>query len=320
MAISTSQEPPLNSDHDFERLHVTRLSDCSRCASSKPTEVVAAVAKMQSQYASPLFRLPAELRAMIYSYVYVAKEPTFHEQGLTISEARSAKPASDLLRTCQIIFQEAHYTFEVARTKYWSKTVNVIHIHLKPVPKRTPGWDPRYYSFRDYKSLARDRINELHDRELEHIQEVVITVKYARPELTMKWRLSSCCRQSNDFHKLDWMLSRSSGSSRPKLLSKHIFTILGRSERSDSLINMLGHLCAYHCMVLSADVDLLSSAVAGQGITPSYGQVAPIQDSSTITSTNPSHRAPFGSCHFHGNITPAAFSPTSPTSPTPPGI
>jgi hypothetical protein len=267
MATSTSEHPPLHSKEDFERLEATRSSDCDRCTSSKPTEIVTAVAKMQPQYRSPLFRLPAELREIIYNYVYVEEEPTSHDQGMTISEARSARPASDLLRTCQIIFQEAHYTFEVARTKLWSKSVDVILIQLKNPPYLNwePSQHPVRFSFRDYKSLARDSINELHDRELQHVREVVITVTPNEPTrsgvLTITWRLSSCCRQAHDGHKHDWVLSSGTGHSGPRYLSKYTFTMPDKSVRSEGLINMVAHLGAYWRVVQPADVHLLLPAV-----------------------------------------------------------
>ena len=313
MATSTSEHPPIHSDDDFEHLHATRLSDCSRCASSKPTKIVTAVAKMQPQNESPLLRLPAELRETVYSYVFVAKESTSHDQKMTISEARSAKPASDLLRTCQIIFQEAHCAFEVARTKYWSKTVNIIYIHLKnpPVSEKDRKQDPVRFSFRDYKSLARDSINELHDRELQHVQGVVITVTLNEPTrlgVSLEWRLSSCCRQAHNVHKYDWVLSGTAHSV-PMYLSTHTFTRPGKSWKPESLINMVGHLGAYYRVVQPADVHLLSPAVTAQDITPSRGQSALIQIGPTIIS------AP-GPTHFYSDFTLAEFSRTSSTTDT----
>jgi hypothetical protein len=113
MVTSTPDYPPLHHDRDWRRLRATKPSGCSRCASSKSPKIVRAVAKMQPQSKCGLFLLPLEIREMIYDYVFVAKEATSQYYGMTILEAQSAKPASDLLRTCQVIFQEAHETFEV---------------------------------------------------------------------------------------------------------------------------------------------------------------------------------------------------------------
>jgi hypothetical protein len=93
--LSTSDHPLLQNDHDYAFLHATKLSDCNRCASSKPAKVVTAVAKIQPQSRSRVFLLPPEIQETVYGYVFVAKEPASHDQGMTIAEAQSAKPASD---------------------------------------------------------------------------------------------------------------------------------------------------------------------------------------------------------------------------------
>jgi hypothetical protein len=247
MAINTSDSPPLHNDYSYSYLGATKLSDCSHCTSSKATKVLTAVAKMQPQSESPLFRLPPELRRMIYGYVFAAKEPASHDQGMTISEAQSAKPATDLLLTCQMIFQDAHDTFEVARTHFWTNTVFSIHLESSQALFFSRiFWD----NVIDFESSpVIDSVNKLQVRELQRMQKVVIAVSVvvsvgqSMETLTPEWRLSSCCRQVHGVHKLDWILSHSALFTPQAYLSRYTMARMGKQgAKSESLVNLLEYL------------------------------------------------------------------------------
>jgi hypothetical protein len=246
MATRTSNSPPLHDDDAYTALRATKLADCSHCTSSKATKIVTAVAKMQPQSESPLFLLPLELREMIYSYVLAAKEPTSQEQGMTIEEAQSAKPATDLLRTCQMVFQDAHNIFEVARTDFWTNTV--FHIYLEPSRAlKSSGMVRNRYIH--CKSPARDSVNELHARELQRMQKIVITAPLPRmvgqlmQDFSLEWRLSSCCRQVHGVHKLDWIFSQNHNTQRITYLSRYTTSRVGRrGDISETLVDLLGYL------------------------------------------------------------------------------
>jgi hypothetical protein len=248
MATSTSNSQPLHNNDAYTTLRATKLSDCSHCTSSKTTKIVTAVAKMQPQSESPLFLLPFELREMIYSYVFAAKEPTSQDRGMTIQEAQSAKPATDLLLTCQMIFQDAHDTFEVARTHFWTNTV--FHVYLEP-PRALDLSGVFQSRFVDGRSPAEDSVNKLHDRELQRMQKVIITVPLtsmvgqARHHFSPDWRLNSCCRQVHGVHKLDWILSHSRDAQRTPQTYLSLYMrcrVSKRGDKSETLVSLLGYL------------------------------------------------------------------------------
>ena len=131
------------------------------------------VAEMQPQ-SGGLFSVPLELRVMIYSYVFAAKEPASLTNRMTIIEAQNVEPKSALLLACQEIFREASAAFEVARTEFW--TNNTLHVRLTqthPVP--FGPWVSTECLRRQMNSIS-----GLHDRELEHIKEVIVAVKLTR--------------------------------------------------------------------------------------------------------------------------------------------
>lgn len=242
MATGTSDRPPLHNDRQYRNLGATKLSNCSLCASSKATKTVTAVGSRQPQSSCRLFLLPPELRDMIYSYVFIAQEPTSRADGMTLLEAQRAKPAIDLLRTCQVIFQEAHETFEIARTNFWSRTLFYIHMKPSPSSRISRSSRPRCIT---WKSPAKDSVNELHDRELQRIQEVVVTVTTS-PERNegydYEWRLSSCCHQVHGVHRLDWLMSYGATSNPPGYLSMYTITTPGTRDKLESLANLLEYL------------------------------------------------------------------------------
>jgi hypothetical protein len=239
---STLDYPPLHHDLDYRRLRATKTLDCSRCASSKPPKIVTAIAKMQLQSECGLFLLPLEIREMIYGYVFVAKEPASQYYGMTISEAQSAEPASDLLRTCQVIFQEAHDTFEVERTAFWTK--NIFYIYLRPSPVLSRLSRPSLDELAKTRSPARDSVNQLHDRELQRIQKVIIKWRTSYGAI-YTLRLSSCCRSDDGVHKEDWISCYGSG---PIHLAGYTTVRPGRWEKPERLVSMLRFLSATFCV------------------------------------------------------------------------
>lgn len=247
MTTATSDHPPFHSDQDYRRLRATRPSECSCLASSKPPKTITAAARMQPQSKCRLFLLPPELREMIYGYVFFAKESTLRNHGMTVSEAQSAKPASDLLCTCQIIFKEARDIFEVARTEFWTNTLFYIHLKPSQALRRLP--QSAFRGLTNYRSPASDSVNRLHDRELQRIQKVIITATTERSrggwDVTTLW-LSSCCRYVNCVHKDDWIFSYGTARDRPQYLSHYAILSPGKWEKRGALVDMLGCLGRFH--------------------------------------------------------------------------
>jgi hypothetical protein len=242
MITSTPDYVPLHHDRDYRRLRATKTLDCSRCASSKPPKIVTTAAKMQPQSECGLFLLPLEIREMIYGYVFAAKEPTSQYHGMTILEAQSAKPASNLLRTCQVIFQEARDTFEVERTAFWTKNIFYIYLRHSPVLSRISR--PSRDELIESRSPASDSVNQLHDRELQRIQKVMITWP-ALYGASYHLRPSSCCCSDDGVHKEDWI---SSYGSDPIYLAGYTTVRPSRWEKSERLVSMLRVLSATFCV------------------------------------------------------------------------
>jgi hypothetical protein len=124
-----------------------------------------------SQSACPLFaKLPPELRNNIYEYVFTT-------DGLTDKDlvtAKSRRPRSDLIYTCQRVFAEAQRIFEKARTDYWRYSTFYVKRERKV-----------YYTC----SIAQEVVDSLHDRELALIRKVTITTDYRTKR--REWHLTT---------------------------------------------------------------------------------------------------------------------------------
>ena len=126
---------------------------------------------LASQAASPLFaKLSPELRNQVYEYVFTTDEATHKD----LETAKSQRPWSDLLLTCQRIFAESNGIYRVARTAYWREST----FYVDRLGKNMLIW-----------LSAQQVVDTLHDRELALIQKVIISCDH-RNDLR-EWHLTA---------------------------------------------------------------------------------------------------------------------------------
>lgn len=113
-----------------------------------------------------LTMLPPELGDQIYGYVFTTDESTPKD----LVTARAQGPSSDLRLTCQRVFAETNGIYQSARTAYWSRTTFYVNRSL---------WQK--------VAPVRDFIKDLHDRELDLIQRIIISDEYN----PIEWRLTT---------------------------------------------------------------------------------------------------------------------------------
>lgn len=126
---------------------------------------------LASQAASPLFaKLSPELRNQIYEYVFTTDEATHKD----LETAKSRRPWSDLLLTCQRIFAESNGIYRVARTAYWREST----FYVDRLGKNMLIW-----------LSAQQVVDTLHDQELALVQKVIISCDH-RNDLR-EWHLTA---------------------------------------------------------------------------------------------------------------------------------
>lgn len=126
---------------------------------------------LASQAACPLFQqLPPEVRNQIYEYAFT----TYKSRHKALVTAAIKRPDNNFLITCQRGFAEANGIYQVARTTYWEKST----FYLDRLSKDMYTWpsDPEI-------------IDNLHERELNLIREIIIT--YGCEDAPVKWHLTT---------------------------------------------------------------------------------------------------------------------------------
>jgi len=145
-----------------------------------------------SQSACPLFKkLPPELRNHIYGYVFTTDESKHRD----LATAKSNRPRSDLLLTCQRVFGGTNRIYEDARIAYWTHSTFYLH---------------RWKAERLIWPIAQDVVDSLNDRELALIRRITITTNWRNSY--REWRLTiredsmegwigtfSCCHASESY-------------------------------------------------------------------------------------------------------------------------
>lgn len=163
---------------------------------------------LASQAACPLFeKLPPEIRNKIYECVFTSQASTRRN----LFTAVRKRPWSNLLLTCQRIFAEANGIYELARTSYWRENTFYFDILRNNTFSRTS---------------AQRIVDNLHDRELGLIQEIIVLCKFRRARA--KWRLTS---RSDNMH--GWILTC------PVARNKKTHTLVGKRSGLCKMIHVL---------------------------------------------------------------------------------
>lgn len=99
---------------------------------AKPRTKTSTIFKeMVDQDSSPLFRLPPELRSVIYAYAIEYKHHCDDEQcgsNISLLDAARTAPSNELLGTCRRIYTEGKGIFIKAQREFWSTTIFTINI------------------------------------------------------------------------------------------------------------------------------------------------------------------------------------------------
>lgn len=155
----------------------------------------------------PLFeKLPQELRDQIYEYVFTTTNDSSIHRNLATTE----RPFSNLLLTCQRMFNETSQIYEIARTQFWTENIFIID---------KPTCEPS----------AKQIVENLHDREISLIQQIVIAVA-RRPfdRFGGEWFLT--CR--GDCMR-GWLINRSSRE------DDGIYSTVGKRRGLNQMLELL---------------------------------------------------------------------------------
>lgn len=85
---------------------------------------------MNPQTQCLFFRLPRELRDIIYSHAFEIANEGVHEEPVQLNGAELIAPQPDLALTCRRIFDEAVQVHQAAYTAFWSSKTFVISDNL----------------------------------------------------------------------------------------------------------------------------------------------------------------------------------------------
>jgi hypothetical protein len=170
---------PINADEEVETTDTPQLPATTQTVAAASVAPVAAT-QSNSQTDSPLFLLPPELRNCVYAHVFELVDEVLPDGVVTPIDLDTVADivATDqtLLRTCQLIYQEAKSIFDrsLANQEVWENSVFVINL--------SDDWESEHQRAETHYEVV-DLLDEpqlcpeLSDKQVDAIQNLLITVR-----------------------------------------------------------------------------------------------------------------------------------------------